>query len=89
MLVPPGIAMILYGVSAGASVGKLFMSGLSVGVLIAVVFSAFMSVLMQSRNKMYRGKKPATFKGGLTGNRQSILHWDFRSSSWWESMQGS
>lgn len=44
MLIPPGIAMILYGVAANASVGKLFMSGLSVGVLIAVVFSVFVCV---------------------------------------------
>ena len=60
MLVPPGIAMILYGVSAGASVGKLFMSGLSVGVLIAVVFSVYVCI-DAIRNKIPR-QKPATFK---------------------------
>ena len=41
MLIPPGIAMILYGVSARVSVGKLFMSGLSVGLIVAVFFSVY------------------------------------------------
>ncbi len=44
MLVPPGIAMILFGVSANASVGKLFMSGLSVGVVVAIMFSIYVFI---------------------------------------------
>ncbi|MDR1533549.1 MAG: TRAP transporter large permease [Planctomycetota bacterium] len=32
-LIPPGIQMILYGTLAGVSIGKLFISGLSVGLL--------------------------------------------------------
>lgn len=44
MLIPPGIAMILYGVAANASVGKLFMSGLSVGVFVAILFSIYVFV---------------------------------------------
>lgn len=35
-LIPPGIAMILYGCIANVSIGKLFMSGLGVGTLLCV-----------------------------------------------------
>lgn len=55
MLIPPGIAMILYGVSSGASVGKLFMSGLSVGVLVAIAFSIFVCI-DAIKNKIPRQK---------------------------------
>lgn len=41
MLVPPGIAMILYGVSANVSIGKIFMSGLTIGVICALLFSIY------------------------------------------------
>lgn len=55
MLIPPSIAMILYGVSSGASVGKLFMSGLSVGVLVAIAFSIFVCI-DAIKNKIPRQK---------------------------------
>ena len=70
MLIPPGIAMILYGVSAGASVGKLFMSGLSVGVIVAVVFSIYVCV-DAIRNKIPR-QKPATFREILDATKKAV-----------------
>lgn len=36
-LIPPGIAMILYGCIAGVSIGKLFIAGIGVGVLLCVI----------------------------------------------------
>lgn len=35
-LIPPGIAMILYGVIANVSIGKLFISGIGVGSLLCI-----------------------------------------------------
>ena len=60
MLIPPGIAMILYGVTANVSVGKLFMSGLSVGIIVAVVFSVY--VLLYAIKHKIPKQKPATAK---------------------------
>ncbi|MGI5965725.1 MULTISPECIES: TRAP transporter large permease [Anaerotruncus] len=70
MLIPPGIAMILYGVSSGASVGKLFMSGLSVGVLVAVIFSIYVCI-DAIRHKIPR-QRPATFKEVLKATRDAF-----------------
>ncbi len=36
-LIPPGIAMILYGCIAGVSIGKLFVAGIGVGLLLCTV----------------------------------------------------
>lgn len=35
-LIPPGIAMILYGTIAGLSIGRLFVSGISIGLLLCI-----------------------------------------------------
>lgn len=52
-LIPPGIAMILYGCIANVSIGKLFMSGLGVGTLLCVS----MMILVRFVSK-HRGYSP-------------------------------
>lgn len=52
-LIPPGIAMILYGVIADVSIGKLFVSGFGVGTFLCIS----MMVLVSSVSKK-RGYKP-------------------------------
>jgi len=52
-LIPPGIAMILYGCIANVSIGKLFMSGLSVGAILCIA-EMFMAAMISKR----RGYKP-------------------------------
>lgn len=52
-LIPPGIAMILYGVIADVSIGKLFVSGIGVG----TVLCASLMVLVSFVSKK-RGYKP-------------------------------
>lgn len=70
MLIPPGIAMILYGVAASASVGKLFMSGLTVGVIVAIAFSIYVCI-DAIRNKIPR-QKPATLKEVLKATKDAF-----------------
>ncbi len=41
MLIPPSIAMIVFGVVSGASIGELFISGLGPGLLILLLFSIY------------------------------------------------
>lgn len=52
-LIPPGIAMILYGCIANVSIGKLFMSGLGVGAVLCVG-----EMLMAAAISKKRGYKP-------------------------------
>lgn len=41
MLIPPSIAMIVYGVISGASISELFIAGVGPGLLILLLFSAY------------------------------------------------
>ena len=43
-MIPPGIAMILYGSMANVSVGKLFMTGFGLGILMCVAMMIFTSL---------------------------------------------
>ena len=41
LLIPPSIAMIVYGVVSGTSIGELFIAGVFPGLLILLIFSAY------------------------------------------------
>lgn len=47
-LIPPGIAMILYGCIANVSIGKLFMSGLGVGALLCITMMILVGVISKN-----------------------------------------
>lgn len=48
-LIPPGIAMILYGCIANVSIGKLFISGLGVGALLCFSMMVLVGVVSKKR----------------------------------------
>ena len=52
-LIPPGIAMILYGCIANVSIGKLFISGIGVGTILCIA-----EMIMASMISKKRGYKP-------------------------------
>ena len=52
-LIPPGIALILYGFLANISIGKLFAAGMSVGVLLCVCLMVFVSVSSKKGGLFY------------------------------------
>lgn len=62
-LIPPGIAMILYGSIANVSIGKLFVAGIGSGILLTVVLMILISYLSKkkgykpAREKMVSGKE--------------------------------
>lgn len=60
-LIPPGIAMILFGSLANLSVGKLFVSGIGVGLLLCTGEMVTVSVISRKR--------------GYAPNRKERLHW--------------
>ncbi|SCM81691.1 putative TRAP transporter large permease protein HI_0050 [uncultured Sporomusa sp.] len=57
LIIPPSIAMIIYGVSAGASIGDLFMSGFVPGILIAGGFMVYSHYIAIKRGYPVEGKK--------------------------------
>lgn len=57
LIIPPSIAMIIYGVSAGASIGDLFMSGFVPGILIAGGFMTFSHYMAIKRGYPIEGNK--------------------------------
>ena len=70
-LIPPGIAMILYGVIANVSIGKLFISGIGVGTLLCASMMILVGVISKKRSygvisdekvtaeKFFKALKPA------------------------------
>ncbi len=48
-LVPPSIAMILYGALSGTSISKLFVAGIIPGVILAVILSAYAMLIAHRR----------------------------------------
>ena len=48
-LIPPGIAMILYGCIANVSIGKLFISGIGVGAILCIAEMIMASVISKKR----------------------------------------
>lgn len=48
-LIPPGIAMILYGCIANVSIGKLFISGIGVGALLCITMMLLVAIISKKR----------------------------------------
>lgn len=48
-LIPPGIAMILYGCIADVSIGKLFVSGLAVGTILCIAMMILVHIISKKR----------------------------------------
>lgn len=72
-LIPPGIAMILYGCIANVSIGKLFMAGLGIGAMLCIsmmVLVRFVSI-KRGYQPLYE-KKPST-KEFVTATKPAIL----------------
>ena len=61
-LIPPGIGMILYGTLANASIGSLFMSGLSIGAFMCVSMIGLTEIIAKKRGYTPYRRERATAK---------------------------
>lgn len=50
VMIPPSIPMVIYGVAAGASIGRLFLGGLIPGVIVGLALMAVTFVVARKRN---------------------------------------
>ncbi|MFT9495712.1 TRAP transporter large permease [Anaerosolibacter sp.] len=75
-LIPPGIAMIIYGSIANVSIGKLFIAGIGPGVLLCASMMILVSIISKKRGyKPVREKfiAPREFASALKGAALPLL----------------
>lgn len=72
-LIPPGIAMILYGCIANVSIGKLFMSGIGVGALLCITMMLLVSIISKKRGYVPIRTERITTKEFTTVLKPAIL----------------
>lgn len=71
LIIPPSIAMILYGVTAQVSIGDLFLSGIVPGVLIGLGFMLVSYVVARREN--YPVEKPFSWREKLLRFKDAIF----------------
>lgn len=72
-LIPPGIAMILYGCIANVSIGKLFISGIGVGALLCISMMILTSIISKKRGYVPIRKEKITGKEFSRALKPAIL----------------
>lgn len=72
-LIPPGIAMILYGCIANVSIGKLFISGIGVGTILCVSMMILTSFISKKRGYVPLRTEKITGSEYMTALKPAIL----------------
>ena len=60
MLIPPSVLLILYGIVAQESIGALFAAGILPGILLALVYSAGLSIMVRLKPSLVRSDNTST-----------------------------
>lgn len=71
IIIPPSVPLILYGVTAGVSVSKLFIAGIIPGILIGLSFMAVSYVI--ALNNDYKAKERTNVKKALIAFKDSFF----------------
>ena len=72
-LIPPGIAMILYGCIANVSIGKLFISGFGVGGLLCITMMVLVGVISKKRGYGILSTEKLTWARFWTALKPAVL----------------
>ena len=67
ILIPPSISLIVYGMLAEASVGRLFAGGVIPGIILTAVFMAYIAVRVIRNPKLAPKEEAFSFKNLLSG----------------------
>lgn len=70
LVIPPSITMIVYGATTGASIGKLFMAGLGVGIVYGSIILLY--IYFHSRNANIKTRKKASAKELVNTFKEAI-----------------
>jgi len=72
-LIPPGIAMIIYGSIANVSIGKLFIAGIGPGLLLCVAMMILVGIISKKRGYKPGRETSITFKEFTTATGNALL----------------
>ncbi len=72
-IIPPGIAMILYGCIANVSIGSLFISGLGLGIMACIVMMIVVAIISNKKKYPPSRETRATFKEGMQALKLASL----------------
>ena len=73
MLIPPSILLIVWGVIAEISIGKLFVAGIIPGILLAVMFGFFIVVFAIFKPELFGSTKAKSLNTNQTATRSEII----------------
>lgn len=70
--IPPGVGLILFGTTGGVSIGKLFLAGLTVGVIMMFVLMGTVAIIARKRGYVPEREKRATLKEIVRSLKETI-----------------
>ncbi|MDR1135054.1 MAG: TRAP transporter large permease [Clostridiales Family XIII bacterium] len=71
--IPPGVGLILYGVTGGVSIGKLFIAGVIPGILMMFILMFTSGRIANKRQYPVENDRPPTFKEVCKGIKEGIF----------------
>lgn len=72
-IIPPGIALIMYGYIGNLSIGKLFMAGILPGITLGVILMIYVHFYAKKHNLETEKKEKATVKEFFSGLKDALL----------------
>jgi tripartite ATP-independent transporter DctM subunit len=72
-IIPPGIALIMYGYVGNVSIGKLFMAGILPGIVLCLIFMVYVHFYAKKHNLETEKKKKVTLKEFLSTFKDALL----------------
>lgn len=72
-IIPPGIALIMYGFVGNISIGQLFMAGILPGITLALLIMCYVFYYAKKHNLETEKKEKATFKEFMVAFKDALL----------------
>jgi tripartite ATP-independent transporter DctM subunit len=72
-IIPPGIALVLYGFISGTSIGKLFLAGIIPGIFLSLILMIAVRFMSVKKNYAPSRSKKASVKEILTSFKEAIF----------------